>query len=144
MILVYLVEQHASGDIFDYSATQLLAAWSRDLLDQLPALHSVVAQLQGLARSVILTKGMGQAEVWSLFRDGAIENIARKLDPEVLQRIHSVKDIGESKQVICGQSLILQLCGIIWSRPCLLRPNPRTTPAKDSSICSRLWASPNK
>jgi hypothetical protein len=90
--LVYLVEHHASGEIFDYSATQLLATWCRELLERLYGLRDVLPFLQGLAQSVNLTTGLGQAQIWSIFRDGAIQDISQMLSQEDLLQLQSVKD----------------------------------------------------
>jgi midasin len=89
-ILLTLLEQRNSGDVFDYSATQLLAEWITTSLSELPALSSVAGQLESLAKTVALETGKGQAQVWTMFRDGS--NGPFDGDDISLQRLNSVVD----------------------------------------------------
>ncbi|WWD07578.1 hypothetical protein V865_005679 [Kwoniella europaea PYCC6329] len=70
-ILVYtqLIEDHAKNTTFDYSSTKLLAGWLDEQLRELPFLAPIMEKLQGLVKTVQLTSGLGQTQVWMLFRD---------------------------------------------------------------------------
>jgi midasin len=70
-ILLTLLEKRNSGDVFDYSATQLLAEWIKTSISAVPALSSVTGQLDSLAKTVALETGKAQAQIWSMFRDGS-------------------------------------------------------------------------
>jgi hypothetical protein len=54
---------------FDYSATQLLASWLQEILTGFPALAAAQEKLNGLSQSVTTTRGLGQAQIWTSFRD---------------------------------------------------------------------------
>lgn len=91
--MVSLVEKHAQGVVFDYSATNLLAVWIREAIDKVPSLASAAALVQALGETLQLTSGHAQTEVWNAFRD-----IARPADlnVEALGKINSVQDLGKS------------------------------------------------
>ncbi|WVQ83143.1 hypothetical protein IAT38_005281 [Cryptococcus sp. DSM 104549] len=117
-ILVYveLIEEHAKEVAFDYSSTKLLAGWLDQELEGVTLLAPVLEKLQSLAKTVQLTTGMGQAQVWMLFRDAKrdLEAVAvvRRLsqladgvrDPELrgslLQALASISDNASSEEAI--------------------------------------------
>ncbi|WVF69714.1 hypothetical protein IAT40_004493 [Kwoniella sp. CBS 6097] len=75
-VYVHLIERHAQATTFDYSSTKLLATWLEEELQHLPALTPVLEKLQGLAKCVQLTSGLGQSEIWGLLRDAEADAIA--------------------------------------------------------------------
>ncbi|WWC59552.1 uncharacterized protein I303_102108 [Kwoniella dejecticola CBS 10117] len=109
-IIVYinLIEEHAKQPTFDYSSTKFLAGWLSDELQELPLLSPVLEKLDGLVKSVQLTSGLGQTQIWMLFRDiigdhesrtevTRLTELANRLhDPElrhtVLQALSNITD----------------------------------------------------
>jgi midasin len=69
LVFVTLLEEHAKTTTFDYSATQLLSTWLQKMLQTFPTMAREQEKLQGLAQAVSITRGLGQAEVWSVFRE---------------------------------------------------------------------------
>ena len=76
--------------MFDYSATQLLAEWIKASISTVPALASVSGQLDSLAKTVALETGRGQAEIWSMFRDGTNGLLDR--DAALVERLEGITD----------------------------------------------------
>ncbi|WWD21566.1 hypothetical protein CI109_106052 [Kwoniella shandongensis] len=68
-VYVQLIEEHAKSTTFDYSSTKLLASWLDEEIKDIAALAPVLEMLQSLAKAVQLTTGMGQTQIWMLFRD---------------------------------------------------------------------------
>lgn len=60
---------HAKSSVFDYSSTKLLARWIEQDTEDVTSLSPVFDKLRNLAKTVQLTTGLGQAEIWSLFRE---------------------------------------------------------------------------
>jgi midasin len=89
-ILLTLLEKRNSGDVFDYSATQLLAEWIKSAISPVPALSSVTSQLDSLARTVALETGKAQAQIWTMFRDGS-DGLFDGQDA-LLERLNSIVD----------------------------------------------------
>jgi midasin len=98
-LYVQLVEDRARGEAFDYSSTQLLAGWLKSDMTRLPAFAPVMSKLAGLAQAVQLTSGMGQAEIWSLFR---LETLVSG-EPELMQglvgSVEGISDRGKRHRV---------------------------------------------
>jgi midasin len=89
-ILLTLLEKRNSGDVFDYSATQLLSEWIKSSISTVPALSSVTGQLDSLAKTVALETGKAQAQIWSMFRDGSIGPLDG--DDTLLERLAGITD----------------------------------------------------
>lgn len=68
LVLLGILESRARSTTFDFSATQLLAQWLRDLLSNVPTLQSSLIHLNSLAQTVEITTGQGQSEIWALMR----------------------------------------------------------------------------
>ncbi|WRT64694.1 uncharacterized protein IL334_001628 [Kwoniella shivajii] len=68
-VYVKLIEDHAKSNAFDYSSTKLLASWLNEDLQALSHLAPILEKLQTLVRTVEITSGLGQTQVWMLFRD---------------------------------------------------------------------------
>lgn len=105
MVLVHLIEQRAQGQVFDYSSTQLLAVWSRAIVEDVPALQAVLPHLEELAQSLTLTRGLGQAQIWTLFRDGANSSL-QSLGEEILVKLVAIRDIRMSSCLVALTSAL--------------------------------------
>lgn len=68
-VYVLLMISHAKSSVFDYSSTKLLARWIEQDTEGITSLSPVFDKLQNLAKTVQLTTGLGQTEIWSLFRE---------------------------------------------------------------------------
>ncbi|WVQ75947.1 hypothetical protein IAR50_005582 [Cryptococcus sp. DSM 104548] len=68
MTYVQLIQEHAKSATFDYSSTKLLAKWVEEEIEGIEAFAPVFETLQNLAKTVQLTSGMGQDQIWALFR----------------------------------------------------------------------------
>ncbi|EAL18568.1 hypothetical protein CNBJ2090 [Cryptococcus deneoformans B-3501A] len=68
-VYVLLMISHAKSSVFDYSSTKLLARWIEQDTEGITSLCPVLDKLQNLAKTVQLTTGLGQTEIWSLFRE---------------------------------------------------------------------------
>ncbi|KAK8847475.1 hypothetical protein IAR55_005333 [Kwoniella newhampshirensis] len=115
-VYVHLIEEHGKSTVFDYSSTRLLASWLDEEIKGLPALAPILEILRNLAKAVKLTTGMGQTQIWMLFRDvhsdlsGVSEaeklcGLAKNLrDPElrgsVLQALSSMCDTNPSAEAV--------------------------------------------
>ncbi|WVW78385.1 hypothetical protein I302_100339 [Kwoniella bestiolae CBS 10118] len=115
-VYLLLMEEHAKSTTFNYSSTRLLASWLDEELQALPFFGSILERLQGLVKAVQLTSGLGQTQVWMLFRDiigdGASQNdISRlvekanglqdtQLRRSVLQALASMVDVAPSADSI--------------------------------------------
>ncbi|EIW71201.1 hypothetical protein TREMEDRAFT_37629 [Tremella mesenterica DSM 1558] len=87
-VFVYLLEKYGQINTFDYSATQILARWMREIISQVPVLSTQSDNLDELAKAVEITTGLGQNVIWSLYRDS--EN--RDIEPELMKIIERVED----------------------------------------------------
>ncbi|ODO08666.1 midasin [Cryptococcus wingfieldii CBS 7118] len=65
---VQLIQEHAKSTTFDYSSTKLLAKWIEDEMEGIQIFAPVLETLRNLAKTVQLTSGMGQDQIWTLFR----------------------------------------------------------------------------
>lgn len=99
MVLLTLLETRNSGDVFDYSSTQLLAEWMQSSLATLPALNAIGDLLSVVARAVQLSTGQGQSQIWSLFRDGSRHALDSDTYAPVLARLASVSDTKLRKSI---------------------------------------------
>lgn len=95
-VLLGLLEARAKATTFDYSATQLLAQWLREVISDIPALHNSLAQLGTLAQSVEITTGQGQSEVWAMIRKSSNCSV---LDDTFKASLRRVRDPGELFQM---------------------------------------------
>lgn len=68
-VYVLLMISRAKSSVFDYSSTKLLARWIEQDTEGITSLSPVFDKLQNLAKTVQLTTGLGQTEIWSLFRE---------------------------------------------------------------------------
>ncbi|WVR04698.1 hypothetical protein IAU60_001709 [Kwoniella sp. DSM 27419] len=128
-VYVQLIEEHAKSTSFDYSSTKLLAGWLEEDIKCLPFLSPVLAKLEGLVKTVQLTQGHGQSEIWALFRDLQCESSVQQevkrlaalanniVDPELRSsvllalasmntRAPSHEDILELETLITGTTLL--------------------------------------
>lgn len=79
---------------FDFSSTQLLAEWLRPELDKSPLLAPAQKDLRHLAQSVQITSGLGQTEIWMLFRILG-EDISQQIPAELMASLETVDDQGQ-------------------------------------------------
>lgn len=91
LLLLRLVEEHSKTDTFDYSSIQLLAGW---LSEQLTRLNATKAQqaVASLAKTTQITKGLGQAALWTLFRSGQLPADKRQQLAALAERLDGVTD----------------------------------------------------
>ncbi|ORY30348.1 hypothetical protein BCR39DRAFT_598381 [Naematelia encephala] len=108
LVYVQLIEQHSMSPAFDYSSTQLLASWLSLDLASIPALNAAQSKLAGLAKGLAVTSGLGQANIWSLFRS---QKASILFDDEIRTVVDGLTDFELRKSVkealvtIQGQSV---------------------------------------
>ena len=51
-------------------------------------------KLQDLARALQITSGLGQDEIWTLFRDGTLIGLQDVIPQDLLQAVDAVEDCG--------------------------------------------------
>ncbi|WWC68040.1 uncharacterized protein I206_101959 [Kwoniella pini CBS 10737] len=122
-VFINLIEDHAKQPTFDYSSTKLLAGWLHDEVQGLSLFSPVLEKLSSLVKTVQLTSGMGQTQIWMLFRDVIGDHEARtevirltqlanglqdlQLRRTILQALASMTDIAPSPESIAElESLI--------------------------------------
>lgn len=88
-VLLVLLASRNSGVVFDYSSTQLLAKWIDEAIPAVPAFQAISAAVSSLGQSLALTTGLGQAQVWSMFREGAA---TLHLDAHLLDQVSRIED----------------------------------------------------
>lgn len=88
-VLLTSLEQRNSGEVFDYSSTQLLAEWIIDALPKHDLFRPISATATTLAQSLALTAGHGQAQIWTLFREGVV---SMPVGESALDRLSSLQD----------------------------------------------------
>ncbi|KAL7420043.1 AAA ATPase midasin [Cryptotrichosporon argae] len=92
LLNVALVEAHSRTDVFDYSSIKLLSSWLHDLITRVPQLAPAIGLAQTLAAATQLTAGLGQTQVWSVFRQGAPTHAARTAVIELVIQLDQVAD----------------------------------------------------
>jgi hypothetical protein len=95
LVLVGLLEDRARAPAFDYSATQLLASWLQDILSGFPVLAAATEKLIGLSQSVKTIRGLGQAQIWTSFRDD------HQLNPDTLQILDLIAQVTDPCKCPC-------------------------------------------
>lgn len=86
-----LLEEHSKAETFDYSSVQLLATWLREQLDNITLSSDVGKAIAALAKATTLTRGLGQAGVWMLFRSD-LSPAARATLVQLIDRLDGVSD----------------------------------------------------
>jgi midasin len=99
-VLLTLLEIRTSGDVFDYSSTQLLAEWMQSSLASLPALSAIGDLLTTVSRAVQLSTGQGQSQIWALFRDGSGHVFDSDTSATLLARLAYISDLKLRKSLV--------------------------------------------
>ncbi|WVN89377.1 uncharacterized protein L203_104600 [Cryptococcus depauperatus CBS 7841] len=68
-VYVLLIKEHAKYSVFDYSSTKLLASWLENEITSLQLFSPLTSQLHNLAKTVQITAGLGQSQLWNMFRE---------------------------------------------------------------------------
>ncbi len=92
-----LVERYSLSETLDYSSTQLLAGWLRPAVQYFPLLAPALEKLDHLAKAVNITSGLGQTEIWAMFRDQPLPSRMIILQ-DLLRRFEAVQDPGKSSR----------------------------------------------
>ena len=80
------------SDTFDVSSTQLLVEWLRPELERSPLLVPAQDELHSLAQAIQLKSGLGQSEIWALFRGCDTRDLRRFVPQYLLQDLQAITD----------------------------------------------------
>ncbi|WWC86817.1 uncharacterized protein L201_001696 [Kwoniella dendrophila CBS 6074] len=106
-IYVQLMEDHAKNSTFDYSSTKLLANWLQEDIQGVPILSPLLDKLQNLVKTVQLTSGFGQTQIWMLFRDIVGDGNRRGDLDRLIQMADNVQDPELRKSVLQALSTMI-------------------------------------
>lgn len=141
LMFTALLEEHCRTEAFDYSSAQLLATWLGEQLDGIAHGKDVRAALGALGKATTLTRGLGQAGVWALFRSeltpaqrAAVGRLIDKLDGVADARLRS--DTAQALAVAASdEAQLTELSALIDSLP--RRPDESTaadTPWSNAAV----------
>jgi len=130
LVLLGILEDRAKSHTFDYSSTQLLAQWLKDIIVALPQLSEATQSLAGLADSVEISTGRGQSEIWAIFRRDGDE----KIDDDLRSAVHRVRDPSKFPLLV-DPELTRQFCVILSCKPSLPNKRQQTSKSKSCKIC---------
>ncbi|GMK55960.1 hypothetical protein CspeluHIS016_0210160 [Cutaneotrichosporon spelunceum] len=91
LMFTALLEDHSRNEAFDYSSAQLLATWLAEQLSNIAHGKDVRTALSALGKATELNRGLGQAEVWALFRSD-LTAAQRASVTRLLERLDGVAD----------------------------------------------------
>ena len=72
--LVLIVMRESQTIHFNHSAIVLLAAWLRDAILPFSGMQAPMALVQQLCTAMEITRGLGQTDIWSMFRQRSTVN----------------------------------------------------------------------
>ncbi|KLT40914.1 hypothetical protein CC85DRAFT_321131 [Cutaneotrichosporon oleaginosum] len=141
LVFTALLEDHCRSEAFDYSSVQLLATWLLEQLNLIAHGKEVRQSLGALGRATKITRGLGQAGVWTLFRS-ELSPAQRAVVARLLDRLDGVADArlrSDTAQALavaaCDDEQLAELSALIDSLP--RRPEESTaadTPWSNAAV----------
>lgn len=144
-MLLSLVEEHSKAETFDYSSIQLLASWLQEQLARLP--QAVVARaaesIKSLSQATQITRGLGQAPVWMLFRSGQLSAANRATIADLIGRLEDVADPRlrfDAVQAIASAAEQGLSADVVEELSALIDTLPRREVLEESTASDKPWS----
>lgn len=93
--MVTLLEKHSLDLDFDYSSTQLLGQWMSEFIEKNQFLSPLSSSIKALGSSSIITRGLGQSEIWTLFKHEPTNGPVSAEWKALIERAEQVQDPSE-------------------------------------------------